>query len=181
MGDQCVWQDPISGLEQQGARHETFELREARLDDVAVLVEHRRRMFEDMRAARAWDCSDAQLDAMSQAYVDYLRGRLADGSLRAWVIEAQGTLVCSCVLAVLPWPPLPGDLSERMGHLYSTFTVPQWRRRGLAGRVVQAAIEFCCAQGIRRIGLSATDASRSLYESLGFRSAGKEMRLLLPS
>ena len=49
---------------------------------------------------------------------------------------------------------------------------PRWRRRGIARRLVQHAVEQAGAAGASRVGLTANDtkhAARALYESLGFR------------
>jgi GNAT superfamily N-acetyltransferase len=58
------------------------------------------------------------------------------------------------------------------------YTLPEYRRKGLARRIAQRAIEHCKAQGIKRIGLGASPMGKPLYESLGFQPTS-EMRLEL--
>jgi GNAT superfamily N-acetyltransferase len=153
-------------------------LREATLADIPPLVNHRRWMFDDMALQRGSRDAPAALDAMDAAYAGQLRAWLADGSLRAWVIEDDHRIVSSGAILFVHWLPRPSDLTERLAYLHSVYTVPEYRRRGLARRIVLAAIETCRAQGLRRLTLHASESGRPLYESLGFLSTN-EMRLVL--
>jgi GNAT superfamily N-acetyltransferase len=60
----------------------------------------------------------------------------------------------------------------------NVYTEPAYRRRGLAKVVLQTMIGWCREQGFRSVSLHASDAGRSLYESLGFRPTS-EMQLVL--
>ena len=155
-----------------------YTLREATPSDIAALVSHRRRMFEDMTALHGETLVAADLDAMDEAYARQLDRMLADGSLRAWVIEAESRVVAGGAILIVEWLPRPHDLTRRLAYLHSVYTEPEHRRRGLARRIVWAAIEACRANGLRRLTLHASDEGRPLYESLGFQQTN-EMRLVL--
>ncbi|HLF29187.1 MAG TPA: GNAT family N-acetyltransferase [Anaerolineae bacterium] len=155
-----------------------FSLREATPADIPALVSHRRRMFEDMDAARGITYDPRALEAMDTAYAGQLRILLPEGRLRAWVIEADGQVVASGAILVPDWLPRPADPAGRLAYLHSVYTLPQYRRRGLARRIVQAAIDTCRVAGMRRLTLHASQSGRSLYESLGFLPTN-EMRLVL--
>jgi GNAT superfamily N-acetyltransferase len=155
-----------------------YTLREATSSDIPALVSHRRRMFEDMAALRGEALVAAEVDAMDAAYARQLSRMLADGSLRAWVIEAEGRVVAGGAILIAEWLPRPRDLTRRLAYLHSVYTEPEHRRRGLARLIVRAAIEACRADGLRRLTLHASGEGRPLYESLGFRQTN-EMRLVL--
>lgn len=155
-----------------------YELREATLADVPALVNHRRRMFEDMDARRGRRYEAVDLDAMDAAYARQLQVELAEGSLRAWVVEADGQIVAGGAVLFREWLPRPNDVTRRLAYLHSVYTVPEHRRHGLARCIVQAAIEACRAQGVRRLMLHASEEGQPLYESLGFLPTN-EMRLVL--
>jgi len=155
-----------------------YTLREATLSDIPVLVNHRHRMFEDMHAPRGIYHAAADLDGMDAAYAQQIQAQLADGSIRAWVIEADGRVVAGSAVLFRDWLPRPSDLTCRLAYLHSVYTEPEHRRRGLARRIVEAAIEACRAQGLRRLMLHASEEGRPLYESLGFLPTN-EMRLAL--
>lgn len=151
-------------------------LREATPADITTLVRHRRRMFEDMDAAGSEASDAAGLAAMDVLYAEQLRVHLRDGRQRAWVIESAGEIVASGTLLFSDWLPRPSDRTQRLAYLHSVYTQPEFRRRGLARRIVETALAACRELGLRRLTLHASDAGRPLYQSMGFLSTN-EMRL----
>jgi GNAT superfamily N-acetyltransferase len=151
-------------------------LRQAGEADIPLLVTHNRRMFEEVAHLQGRTHAPAALQAWEQAFFPYVRSRMADGSVIAWLIEVDGVAVCSAAIAVVTSPPSPRNPSGRYGLLFGMYTEPAYRRRGLAQRVVQAAVEWCRAEGLRWVSLFASDAGRPLYEGLGFGPTS-QMRL----
>jgi len=155
-------------------------VREAAAGDVPVLVRHRRAMVSEIAAARGAPLDDADLDVMDVSYADYVAGRIADGSVRAWVVEDGGHVVCSAAASILPWPPGAGDTAERkVALLHSLYTDEPSRRRGCARAVAEAAVDSCRADGCRWISLGFSEVAKPLYESLGFRPDTGVMKLIL--
>ena len=58
------------------------------------------------------------------------------------------------------------------------YTDPEFRRQGIARRLMQTMIDWCRKEGFVRVDLHASDKGRPLYESLGFEPTN-EMRLNL--
>lgn len=56
--------------------------------------------------------------------------------------------------------------------VYHVATLPRYRRRGLAGRLLVDALREARAAGCRLATLTATPEAQPLYESLGFRACG---------
>jgi GNAT superfamily N-acetyltransferase len=136
-------------------------------------------MFEEMDALRGLVHDPASLAAMDALYASHLRAHLDGGRLRAWVAEADGLIVASGAVSFLAsWPPRPDDLTECLALLHSVYTLADYRQRGLARRIVEAAIEACRTQGMKRLTLHASAAGRPMYEAMGFQ-ATNEMRLVL--
>jgi predicted GNAT family acetyltransferase len=83
-----------------------------------------------------------------------------------------------------PILPRPRDLSTigegRQGTIVNVFTEPQWRRRGIAGLLIQEIIIWSRNEGLDRLILHASDEGRSIYETLGF-VASNEMRFVVDS
>ena len=55
-------------------------------------------------------------------------------------------------------------------------TVPPYRRRGIARRVMRAMLQWLMDHGIQVIALHASEGGRPLYQELGF-APSNEMRL----
>ena len=80
--------------------------------------------------------------------------------------------------AISPWPGSPDDPSGLRALVLNVYTEPEFRRRGIARRIMETAIGWCREQGLGSVSLHASDFGRALYESLGFRQTN-EMRLYL--
>jgi len=155
-----------------------FGLRLATVDDVPVLVSHRRRMFEDMSALKGEQYDRAGLDAMDAAYAVLLHYEIPAGSTRVWVIEDEGRIAASGALKFTDWLPRPDGQRRGLVYVHSVYCVPEYRRQGLARRILQAMIAYCRENGWPRISLHASEMGRGLYEELGFQPTN-EMRLVL--
>lgn len=153
-------------------------LRSATPDDVDVLVRHRTLMIEEIRRLQNRVLNDEHLAMFGTVYDAYLREALDDGRAWGWIAEADGRPVASGVVSVMAYPPMYSGLHGPRGLLYGIYTDPPFRRRGLAKRIVRAAIDSCRERGLVAVILHASDAGRPLYESLGFEPTS-EMRLRL--
>ncbi len=151
-----------------------FTIRTATVADVAIIVHHRRAMFTDMGLD---DC--AALDAMDATFEPYLRCALDDGTYRGWLVQtAGGAVVAGGGLLVYEWPGNPHDARSRRAYILNVYTEPEYRRRGLARRIMHLIVEQCRAEGFGWVSLHASQVGRSLYEEMGFRPTN-EMRLAL--
>lgn len=151
-----------------------FRVRAATVADLPVVLEHRRRMFEAMGFR-----DPAALETMLGISTDLLKRGLEDGTYRGWfATTADGRIVAGGGVIVLTFQPHPIDPRAQRAWVVNMFTEPEYQRRGLARRLVQAMIDWSRAEGMRYLYLHASDAGRSLYESTGF-IANNEMRLAL--
>jgi GNAT superfamily N-acetyltransferase len=152
-----------------------YILREAALDDVPVLVRQRRVMFIEATAAK----DQRSLDAMDAAYKRYVERALPAGTFRAWLIQTkEGDVVSGGGISVYEQPPRPQDHTLRYVYVHSIYTEPEHRRRGLARTILNAIVQWCRENGFKTLTLHAVDASRPLYESVGFKPT-TEMRMFL--
>ena len=147
-------------------------IRQATVADIPDLVRLRRMMFESM----GFD-DPVKLDAGDVVAADYFAQAIPSGEFLGWLaITPAGEAVSTSGLVIDQHPPGPGNLSGKTGYIMNVVTHPAYRRRGLARRLVQAALVWLDGQGIQRAELHATDMGRPLYESLGF-AAHTGMRL----
>jgi GNAT superfamily N-acetyltransferase len=156
----------------------SYTLRLATLNDIPALVNHRRRMFEDLYTQKDVVRDPANYDAMDTAYAVILRYEIPVGSTRAWVIDDSGTIAASGALKFTDWLPRPDGQRRGLVYVHSVYTTLEYRRQGLARRILQAMIGYCRENGWPRISLHASDMGRGLYEELGFLPTN-EMRLVL--
>lgn len=145
-------------------------IRPVTADDVPEIVRQRRLMYEAM------DYTDTQaLSAMEALCGPYLSGAIANGSFRAWLALSQNQAVGGGAVIVSPWPSHPYDLECRRATILNLYVYPEFRRQGIARRLMQTMIGWCEQEGFTRVTLHASKDGRPLYESLGFE-ATNEMR-----
>ena len=149
-------------------------IRPATLADAPTIVKHRRAMFDAMGFTNR-----AELDLMDARGVGWVTDKMAQGEYLHWfATDAEGRVVAGAGLWLMDWPPHAIDPSGRRANILNVYTDPAHRRRGLARRLTQVALDWCRENGLRTIILHASDEGRALYESLGFK-ATNEMRMQL--
>lgn len=100
--------------------------------------------------------------------VDYFRRRHEAGELR-WFFAFEGDrVVASAAGFLLDGYPRVIVTGRRAGYIAGVYVYPQWRRRGLARAVTQAAIDWLWSIGCRFIRLHAAENARPIYERMGF-------------
>jgi GNAT superfamily N-acetyltransferase len=152
---------------------EGYSLRRASAGDIDTLVAHRRAMFVDMGYQ-----DQTALDTMATNCRTWLLIKMDCEEYLAWLATApDGSVVAGTGLWLMDWPPhMIG--SGRRGNILNVYTEPEFRRRGLAGELVNTAMQWCRSNGIDVVVLHSSNEGRRLYESMGF-AASNEMRIKL--
>ena len=150
-----------------------FAIRPGTLDDIDILVRHRVGMFRDM------GIPEEQLAAVDGPARAYFQQAVPAGKYRAFLaVGRDGRVVAGGGIVILHWPAHPSDPLDSKAMILNMYTEREFRRRGLARRLMQAMIDWCREQGYKTVSLHASDFGRPLYESLGFKPTN-EMRLTL--
>jgi GNAT superfamily N-acetyltransferase len=102
------------------------------------------------------------------------------GGCYAWLAENQSNeIIGSAVLLLFPRLPSPKRFQLHEGYLINVFTLPEWRRRGVATALVQAVVAKARELGLARIRLHATSDGQPIYKALGFENRPEAMELNL--
>jgi GNAT superfamily N-acetyltransferase len=146
----------------------------ATMQDLELLSIHRQKMWLEILPGVA-----TKVTEISAATKSWIEGKLSEGRLVGFIVRTSGGKVagsgCVWVRDEVPRPNYPRN---EVPYLMSMYTEIEFRRMGVAKMIVEAAIDWCRANGYERVLLHASDAGRSLYESLGFEPT-REMRLNL--
>jgi ribosomal protein S18 acetylase RimI-like enzyme len=156
-----------------------FTLREASEHDIPLLSVHHRKMFEEIWEKKGQPIHCSAGDEMEQAYSRKLSTELEAGSCKSWLIEKGDHVVASGAITIVSVVPTPNDLSSKTAYMHSIYTEPGSRGQNLAGRIVLTALEYCKANGIRRVLLSASKAGKPLYERIRVVASPEMMRISL--
>lgn len=141
-----------------------FKIRRATLKDIGLLVEHRHKMFKD-----AWGPSEEELRIQDEAYARWARDMMKRKLLHVYIAEASdGRPAASGGVWLREMQPSPGHPHGMVPYVLSVYTVPEFRRNGLASMIMKEAMEWGRKHGYHRILLHASTAGRKVYPKLGW-------------
>ncbi len=155
-----------------------FTLRRAELRDLDVLVEMRIALLREV-GNLSGDSSQSELRSLVEAHRNYFRSNLATGQYIGFAAEVKGRIVGTGGLVLLERPPYKGNLTGLEGYLMNVYTVPEWRRKGIARALVEQILAGAKRFGAKRVWLHAEPDAKRIYEAAGFVSKSSEMEMFL--
>jgi GNAT superfamily N-acetyltransferase len=149
-----------------------FVIRAADAGDAGIIARHRASMFQDMGAISA-----KEYELLLEASERWTADMLANHQYVGWLVEDGPAVIAGGGLLLRELFPVPGCYKVgQSAHIMNVYTEPAYRRRGLARKLMRIILDWCAAQRMDQVTLSASDEGRPLYESLGFKQTS-EMRL----
>src|SRR5229473_780289 len=130
---------------------EEISLRRATVADGKTIADHRRAMFRDMGYQ-----DEAALDSMAAKFLPWVETKMASGDYLAWLALAGSVVVAGADLWLMDWPAHMVGPSARRGNILNVYTEPEFRRRGMARSLMQAALDWCKANEIDFVILHAS-------------------------
>ncbi|MCL4447289.1 MAG: GNAT family N-acetyltransferase [Thermoplasmatales archaeon] len=153
---------------------EEFSLSFGDIDDIEMLVDHRILMWKDIHPDM-----DERIEETRLTTREWIESKFSEGVLTALIVKnREGEVVGSGCILVREDQPRPGSVSMKHPYLLSMYTLPKFRKKGVASLIVKAAIDWSKDNKFDRITLHASDQGKTLYEKLGFQQTN-EMRLKL--
>jgi len=143
-------------------------LRAAAPRDLALVLDHREKMFAEMGFT-----TDA---VTAQATREFFAAALAEGRYFGWFVEVDGQIAAGGGIVLIAFQPGPVQPGAYRPFVVNMWTEPAHRSQGHARRLMQHMIGWARQQGYGTLHLHASDAGRPLYQSLGFEPTN-EMRL----
>jgi GNAT superfamily N-acetyltransferase len=148
----------------RASRKRQLTYRNATVADVDLLVDHRHRMWTEIGRD-----TEAEISEHDPRYRAWAASRLESGELAGSIVEApDGSIVGSGLVWFRPDQPRPQIPQLISPYILSMYTVPEWRRRGIASRIVRELVAICREQGYPNVELHASKRGRGVYQHLGF-------------
>lgn len=151
--------------------------RKATHKDIDALIKLRL----DFLTAYRGELSKEETEAIVAQMKDYFPKQLNSGFI-AFLAEYDGQAVSTVYMTVEEKPASPAFITGRTATILNVFTCPDYRRKGIAAKLLTMMINEAKAMNISYLELSATESGKPLYEKLGFvckQSKNTEMRLNL--
>ena len=155
-------------------------VRRAGVDDVSLLARHRAEMWLAMG-----NLKPEGYDRMLEQSRTYFLEAIVTREYIGWVVEGpaleENRIVAGGGLLLRRISPFPGEdgqvcASEMQAHVLNVFVEKEYRKQGLAKRLMTTILEWCNGQGIQSVTLNASKEGKPLYEKLGFSDVQNFMR-----
>lgn len=91
-----------------------------------------------------------------------------EGNQTTSIALKNGSVVACASMSYIEMMPTFSHPTGNRAHLMNVYTNADYRRKGVARKLVQMLIDEAKAKGVTEISLDATDLGRPLYETLGF-------------
>ena len=132
------------------------------------LTEKELNTFIEMRIDQLREEGAKEEIDLAPALKQYYMRHMADGTFVSWLAFDGNKIIGTSGMSFVEKPPYFGCPSGKIGLLFSMFTNPDYRRKGIAkellSRVVNEAREYGCGT----IQITASDMGVKLYTDFGF-------------
>lgn len=152
--------------------------RKASHKDIDALIKLRHDYLAEDRGELSKDETEAVVNQLMYYFPKHL-----NSDFIAFLAEKDGQVVSTVYMAVAEKPANPAFITGKTATILNVFTYPEYRRKGIATKLLTMMINKAKAMNISYLEQSATESGRLLYEKLGFvrkqSSKYTEMRLEL--
>ena len=146
-----------------------MEYRLANINDIAALIVLRiEYLNEDLGSI-----DTLTETALRSDLAVYFQKHLNNDMFAFVASEGQNTVSCALLL-VVEKPMSPSFLSGRTGTVFNVYTRPEYRRKGIAKRLMEMLLQCAREKELSVVELKATKDGYPLYKSLGFSESGAE-------
>lgn len=120
------------------------------------------------------DTSELEL-ATKQYYLTHINNDLISwGAVHESKVVAIGSL---CLFKRIPYKE---NISGTEGYILNIYTLPEFRKQGLAKRIIEEIKKYAIENHIKRIWLNSSDQGKRLYSELGFVARNNEIEFFFP-
>ncbi len=140
-------------------------------DDLDTFISMRIKQLREEGATEDFD--------LVPALKDYYERHMADGTFVSWLAVDGDKIIGTSGMSFVEKPPYFGCPSGRIGLLSSMYTNPDYRRMGIAKKLLAKVVEEAKNYGCGTVQITASDMGVLLYTDFGFVKNGNFMQIKL--
>lgn len=141
-----------------------FEYRKASNNDIEILSSLRVSMLCDGELYNA----DFK-ETLYKNTLEYMQNGLNDNSICLWVATEDSKIIAMCCLNYFYLPPNEISLSGKSAHLGNMYTLPAYRNKGIASKLLELIVAEAKDNHCDRVILIPTEMGSPLYSKFGFQ------------
>lgn len=143
------------------------------------LTENDLETFISMRVAQLREEGATEELDLKPTLMDYYHRHMADGTFVSWLAMDGEMIIGTSGMSFVEKPPYFSCPSGKIGLLSSMYTDPDYRRQGIAKKLLGLVVEEARAYGCGSIQITASDMGVLLYTDFGFVKNGNFMQYKL--
>lgn len=148
--------------------------KKATIDDLDTLVKTR---IEVLRAANEL-VDDINMDKVEQKSKEYYIKSLNNDVHTAYLVFDNNSFVGAGGVSYFSVLPTYHNPTGKKAYIMNMYVRPDYRRQGIATKMLDLLVEDAKVKGINAISLEATRMGKPLYEKYGFVKMENEIELL---
>ena len=137
-----------------------MDFRKANANDIRHLIHFRKQMLIDEGFAPV-----ANID---EELSDYFTSGISDGSYISWLAIDNEEIVATGGVCFYRLPPMYLDPAGRVAYVVNMYTLPKYRKQGIASHLLETIIGEVKNLGYKTIRLHASADGKSIYGKMGF-------------
>ncbi len=137
-----------------------IEFRKLTADDLDIFIQMRITQLCEEGAAEDLD--------LRPALKDYYSRHLSDGTFVSWLAAEGDKIIGTSGMSFVEKPPYFGCPSGKIGLLSSMYTDKEYRRQGIARKLLSLVVEEARKYGCGTVQITASDMGVLLYTDYGF-------------
>jgi ribosomal protein S18 acetylase RimI-like enzyme len=143
--------------------------RKATIEDIPALIALRIALLKEVMGIE-----QAPVDISSQLAA-YYKQHIPDGSYISWVAVENNTIVSANGIFFYDFPPNFVTTAGQRAYILNVYTLPEYRRQGIAKVLFGRLMEELDARGIKQASLHTSPDGMDMYAGFGFKPKGNEM------
>lgn len=149
----------------------SIEYRKLRPSDLEIFISMRINQLREEGAEEDID--------LRPALRDYYTRHMSNGTFVSWLAVDGEKIVGTSGMSFVEKPPYFGCPSGKIGLLSSMFTDPDYRRHGIAKKLLSLVVDEARNYGCGTVQITASDMGVLLYTDFGFVHNGNFMQYKL--
>lgn len=113
------------------------------------------------------DATEEQFSEIEKNLYGYFEKHI-ENDLFAFGAAENGEIISAALLLIIEKPCNPSAVTGKTGEVFSVYTRPEYRRQGIAMKVLKMLINFAEENKLNFVNLKATQDGYPLYKKLGF-------------
>lgn len=151
-----------------------YHYKKATIDDLEILTETR---IEVLRSANQLS-ETVDMSVVKQESYKYYKKALVDNTHVAYLVFDEDEFIGAGGISYFNVMPTYHNPTGKKAYIMNMYTKPEYRRKGIAFKMLDLLVHDAKAKRITAISLEATDMGKPLYSKYGFVNMKNEMELL---